>query len=61
MDIKDVKHFTMLSELMFCLSLGAIALAQLPSIPGVCPSEADRKILFPDPPVLPAGLIETCG
>ena len=58
--IMDSKHLTMLSEIMFCLSLGAIALAQLPSIPGVCPSEADRKILFPDP-VLPAGLIEKCG
>ena len=59
--IMDSKHFTMLSEVIFCLSLGAIALAQLPSsIPGVCPSEADRKILCPDP-VLPAGLIETCG
>ena len=51
----------MLPALLLFLNLGAMAVAQLPSIPGVCPSEADRQILFPETAPLPAGLVETCG
>ena len=51
----------MLPALLLFLNLGAMAVAQLPSIPGVCPSEADRQILFPETAPLPAGLVEICG
>ena len=51
----------MLPVLMTHLSLAAIAVAQLPSIPGICPSEADRQILFQDTIQQPPSFIETCG
>ena len=51
----------MLHVLLLSFILVGISIAQLPSYPGTCPSEADRKILFPETNQFPDGLIKSCG